>query len=79
MRAKQTIIYAGKNLADVFGLDCVKAVIKTEEGDPALILYQKKLYLCDHMTSVVLPGDIMEELADGTWKIIRTTTNKVKL
>ena len=65
MKAKQTIIFAGKNLADVFGLDCVKAVIKTEEGEPALILKQQCLYLCDHMTNVVLLGDIMEEMEDG--------------
>ena len=79
MKAKQTIIFTGKNLIDVFNLDCVKAVIKTEESDPALILYQKKLYLCDHMTNVVLPGDILEEMEDGQWKVTRTTSNKVKL
>ena len=79
MKAKQTIIFTGKNLTDTFNLDCVKAVIKTEEGDPALILYQKKLYLCDHMTNVVLPGDILEEMEDGQWKVTRTTSNKIKL
>lgn len=78
MKTKQLIIFTGKNLNDLFELDCVKFIMKSE-GEPLLILNPKKVYACSQTTCVVMLGDIMEQMEDGTWKITRTTSNKVKL
>lgn len=79
MKAAKVIVFTAKDLTALFNHDCVKCVMKSGEGDPVLILRPEKVYPSDHMTNVVLPGDIMEEMPDGLWKITRSIRNKVTL
>ena len=43
MKLKQRIKFSGRNLNEVFSLECVKAIIKDDEQDPVLIMRPEKM------------------------------------
>ena len=74
MKLKQRIKFSGRNLNEVFSLECVKAIIKDDEQDPVLIMRPEKM--CnDCQTHVVFIGDFIEEYDNGTWNVLRCKMN----
>ena len=64
MKELRRIEFTGKNLNDVFGLPCLRAILKVE-GEPLLSLIprmMKDVYLAN-------PGDTIVEYDDGTWAV----------
>jgi hypothetical protein len=73
MNIKRTIKFTGKNLNDVFGLPCVRAILKIED-EPMLSMIprmMKNVYL-------VNPGDTILEYDDGTFGVESPEENHLK-
>lgn len=75
MRTKRTIVFTGRNLSDLFNLECVKSILKSQEGDPVLVMKPKIIHPGQNMTTIATLGDVIEELEDGTWKVTRANIN----
>ena len=74
MKLKQRIKFSGRNLNEVFSLECVKAIIKDDEQDPVLIMRPEKMRN-DCLTHVVFIGDFIEEYDNGIWNVLRCKMN----
>lgn len=70
MGQKRFVKVSQDNLSIVFHLSCVKTILKTDEGDPVVILKPELLETTSRMSAVVLTGDILEETQDHTWKVL---------
>lgn len=62
------IQFTGKNLNDVFGLPCVKAILKVD-GKPVLVLMITAMV--PRSRNVAEIGDTLVQYEDGTWEVMR--------
>lgn len=65
MKIRRKIQFTGKNLYDVFSLPCVKAIIKTGDATPVLILWPH----CTHGIYVAPIGTTLTQFEDGHWEV----------
>ena len=75
MKTKQTIKFSGRNIDEIFRLPCVKAVIKSDNDEPVLIMKPNKMLA--QSSCVAFVGDTIEELEDSTWNIITSGKNLI--
>ena len=68
MQLKRKIKFEGKNLNDVFGLPCVKAIFKVE-AKPVLVLMITAMV--PRSRNVAEIGDTLVQYEDGTWEVMR--------
>ena len=68
MQLKRKIKFEGKNLNDMFGLPCVKAIFKVE-AKPVLVLLTTSVV--GRSRTVVEIGDTLVQYEDGTWEVMR--------
>ena len=68
MKVRRRICFTGKNLNDVFNLPCVKCVMKTDQAEPALVLYPQKLKRSQKM--ITFKGDTLVQYEDGSWEAL---------
>jgi hypothetical protein len=67
MKINRLIKFTGKNLNDVFGLPCVKAIIKSGD-EPILVLRPDKTM---GMERIVIKGDSLIQYENGKWFVDR--------
>lgn len=67
MKINRLIKFTGKNLNDVFGLPCVKAIIKSGD-EPILVLWSDKTM---GMERTVTKGDSLIQYENGKWFVDR--------
>jgi len=75
MGQKRFIKVSRDTLGTIFHLPCVKMILKSDEGDPIIILKPELLETTSRMSAIVLTGDILEETQDHTWKVLRIAEN----
>ena len=66
------IKFSGKNLNDVFGLDCVKIIIKTQEGEPILVMRPEKMFRQPDVKTRTFAevGDVLVQNEQGLWAVV---------
>lgn len=66
------IKFSGKNLNDVFGLDCVKVIIKTQEGEPILVMRPEKMIRQPDVRTRMFAevGDVLVQNEQGLWAVV---------
>lgn len=74
MKIQRTITFTGKNLNDVFGLPCVKCIMKVDSIDRRNGLEGSVLLICYRVMmrgerTVVKEGDHLIQYTDGTWYV----------
>lgn len=66
----RTVRFTGKNLNDVFGLDCVKLIMKIGNDEPLLVLrsecLQRSADVCKCSARV---GEILVQYDNGEWEV----------
>lgn len=67
MKINRLIKFTGKNLNDVFGLPCVKAIIKSGD-EPILVLWPDKTMGVER---TVIKGDLLIQYENGKWFVDR--------
>ena len=71
MKIQKSIVFTGKNLNDVFGLECVKAIMKPDINDvlPVLVCYRGMM--CG-LNNLAYTGDTLIQYTDGSWEIVKS-------
>jgi hypothetical protein len=67
MKINRLIKFTGKNLNDVFGLPCVKCILKVDE-EPLLVLWPDMVIGRDRSCAI---GGILVEYENHQWKVER--------
>ena len=66
----KTVRFTGKNLNDVFGLDCVKLIMKIGYDEPLLVLRSECLVKsADVCKCSARVGEILVQYSDGLWEV----------
>lgn len=60
------IQFTGKNLNDVFGLPCVKAILKVD-GKPVLVLWN--YMMISSLRCIAEIGDTLIQYDNGKWEV----------
>jgi hypothetical protein len=68
MKLRRIIEFQGKNLNDVFSLDCVKAILKVD-GKPVLVLWN--MMLLRRSSTIAEIGDQLIQYDNGKWEVNR--------
>lgn len=71
MKIQKTIVFTGKNLNDVFGLPCVKAIMKPDKEDGTAVLVCYRAMMCG-LNNLAYTGDTLIQYTDGTWEIVKS-------
>lgn len=68
MQLRRKIEFKGKNLNDMFGLPCVKAIFKIDTK-PVLVLLTTSMV--GRSRNIVEIGDTIVQYENGLWEVLR--------